>query len=452
MTCSPSSRRAGTARIGLGLLILAAAGCDPRPADRPPYMMDTDGRIVIYHGVNVSNTAKHAPGFLPWQTKEDFARLPGWGFNLVRYLVFWAAIEPTRGQYDEAYLANTLERIAWLREQGVDVLLDVHQDLYGPRFTGNGFPDWTVNDEGIPFTERQPWNLNYLEPAVITAYKNFWRSDDLKAAYVAMLEHLLSRVDGESNIIGLDIMNEPFPGQDPGFEEVYLTGLYDDVQAMRRRNGFKTHLFFEPIMFTSAGLSSLLRFQPDSGSVYTPHYYDVFCHEGGAYTDLSAWWMRQAVSGKAAEARSFGTPLLYGEFGIATTVPGWERFLDDFIGLMNAYHMSWTYYSYDHTNQEGFAILDESGAQNERLSHLVEVYAQRIAGRNPEIQYGERSFELQYDPIECAAPTVVFVPGTLSGVRVTINGEETAYDPTSPTVQHFNGGATERQVMRVEWE
>ena len=64
--------------------------------------------------------------------------------------------------------------------------------------------------------------------------------------------------------------------------------------------------------------------------------------------------------------------------------------------------------------------------------------------------YGGRSFELQYDPFGCAAPTVVFVPASLSGVRVTINGVETAYDPASLSVQHFHEGTAARQVIRVE--
>lgn len=435
----------------LFLPLITAAACEVRPQDRPPYLIDADGRIVIYHGINAANTAKHSPGFLPWQTKEDFARLRGWGFNLVRYLIFWEAVEPVQGQYDEDYLDRTIERIGWLQEQDIDVLLDVHQDLYGRRFTGNGFPDWTVNDEDLSFTQRQPWNLNYLEPAVLTAYKNFWRSDDLKARYIAMIEHVLSRTDGLPNVIGLDIMNEPFPGQDAGFEEGQLTRLYEDVQAMRRRNGFRTRLFFEPVISTSAGLPSHLRFQPDADGVYAPHYYDPLCHEGAAHTDLGAWWMRQAVEGKAAEARRFGAPMFIGEFGISRSSPGWERYLDDFLGLMNAYHLSWAYYSYDRSSQASFGILDENGLPDAKLAHLVMVYAQRIAGRNPVMTCGERSFELQYDPIACAAPTVVFVPGSLSGVRVTINGMAATNDPASLTVQHYNEGTEKRQAIRVEW-
>ena len=40
-----------------------------------PAMRDKENRIVVYHGLNLCNYSKTAPDRLPWQTKEDFARL-----------------------------------------------------------------------------------------------------------------------------------------------------------------------------------------------------------------------------------------------------------------------------------------------------------------------------------------------------------------------------------------
>ena len=113
------------------MVLFLVHGCSPPSA--LPHLLDEDGRIVLYHGVNVSNYSKYAPDFLPWHTREDFAQLQDWGFNLARYLVFWEAIEPEDGCFDEAYLAATLERIGWLGELGIDALVDLHQDLYARR-------------------------------------------------------------------------------------------------------------------------------------------------------------------------------------------------------------------------------------------------------------------------------------------------------------------------------
>ncbi len=439
--------------VGVAAWLLAgSAALDAAERQRPRYIHDEKGRIVLYHGINVANTAKHAPGHLPWQTRADFGRLREWGLNLVRYLVFWEAIEPTPGHYDETYMARTLERLGWLGELGIDVLLDVHQDLYARRFGGNGFPDWTVNDGGHPYKPARPWHVNYFQPAVRACYEHFWTSPALKAKYVAMLRHLLTKVDGLGHVIGLEIMNEPFPCPKDQFEEEILSAFYRDVQAMRRRGPFKTRLFFEPMIYTSVGLSTKLRFKPDKGCVYAPHYYDPYCHEGRPYTPTGKRLMRAAVQRKVAEALSFGTPLLFTEFGLPAHVQGGGDYLDDLLDLMDEYHLSWTYWSYDRGGRESFGIVDKDGRGNKMLSHLVRVYPQRIAGRNPSLRHGDKCFELAYDPIDTTAPTVIFLPRTLRGVRATVNGQVIQVPARTLHLEHRNQGATTRQVLRVTWQ
>ncbi|MBN1345083.1 MAG: cellulase family glycosylhydrolase [Phycisphaerae bacterium] len=422
------------------------------PTERPTPLLDAHGRIVIYHGLNVSNTSKSDKGFLPWQRREDFARLRDWGFNLVRYLVFWEAIEPERGRYDREYISQTLRRLRWLRELGIDVLLDVHQDLYARRFSGNGFPDWTVNDGGHAFKLRRPWNMNYFDPAVRAAYDHFWRSEDLKARYVAMLEHLLRKVESLENVIGVDVINEPHPCSGSDFETDVLPRFYEDVQAMRRRNGFKIRLFFEPMIYTSAGLPTQLRLEPDDACVYAPHYYDPVCHEGGPYSPMSRRLMQSAIRVKVAEALRFGTPMVFTEFGLPAVVVGRRDYLRDFLGLMNRYHLGWTYWSYDRQQHCSFGVLDNDGSPNDRLDCLVMVYAQRIAGRNPEMSWGDGSFELSYEPTACEAPTVVFVPPDLQGVRLTVNGRKADFKPGATRVQHRNPSGGDRQRLRIDWK
>ncbi len=435
------------------VLVVAAFGAHAaaEPTSRPAYITDRNNRIVIYHGLNVCNAAKAAKDFLPWHTREDFARMRDWGFNLVRYLVFWEAIEPREGFYDDQYIAATIERFKWLNDLGIDVLVDVHQDLYARRFTGNGFPSWTINDGGRPFKPRQPWNTIYFEPAVRAAYDNFWKSDRLKAKYIAMLKYVMGKVDRLPNVIGIDVMNEPFSPNN-NFEAEVLGPFYEDVQAMRRKSGFKIRLFFEPMMYTSAGLPTQLRFKPDPDCVYAPHFYDALCHEGLPYGPTNRELMKASVRRKAAEAVAFGTPMLFGEFGISTQVQNYGAYLDDFLRLLNTYHVGWTYYSYDKAPAEAFGVLDDEGRSDAKLKHLVMVYPQRIAGRNPDLRYEDRRFTLEYDPIECSLPTVIFVPRRLKGLSVTINDEPAGFDPKLLSVRHRNRSLTQRQTIRVEWK
>jgi endoglycosylceramidase len=432
-------------------VLTVAGGCAPVPVRN--YIRDEHSRIVLYHGVNVCNYSKTAPDFLPWHTREDFARLRDWGFNLVRYEVFWEAMEPTEGQWNEAYLDATIERIRWLAEFGIDVVIDVHQDLFARKFGGNGFPAWAIEDSGIPFHRREPWNLNYLEPAVLASYTHFWRNNHLKAKYVAMLEHLLQRVDGEPNVVGVDVMNEPFPGLTFEFESTVLSPFYQDVLDMWTRNHFRSRLFFEPMMFTSAGIQTTLTFAPDTRCVYVPHYYDPLCHEGAPYTFRARLWMCLAMAQRVTEARQFGTPLLIGEFGIAPNVNGYQGFLSDFLDLADGCHVGWTYYSYDKSNEESFGILDEMGRENENLRRLVRVYPQRIAGNNPGFHYRDGYFSLSYDMIDTPAPTVVFVPRHLSGVQVFVNDRQIEFDPQTGCLQVRNeSGPGKRQTITIHWD
>ena len=439
------------ATAGIALAGLLLAGCSEEGLVAPP-IRDAANRIVIYHGVCVCNSAKTAPDFLPWHKKADFARLRDWGFNLVRYQVYWEAIEPTRGVYNEAYLAATLERLRWLQDLGIDVFLDIHQDLYARKFTGNGFPTWTIQDGGNVFHHREPWNLNYLEPAIIACYDNFWDSADLKAKYVSMVEYLLKKTDGMPNVIGVDVINEPFPGLNLDFEPRILSEFYQDLLAMWTRNGFRAKLFFEPMMFNSAGLATLLTFRPNAQCVFAPHYYDPLCHEGSPYTGRARVWLRRTMAMRVREARQLGAPVVFGEFGIGANVDGFLDFLSDFLDQTDKYQFGWTYYSYDWTNDEAFGFIGSGDSEKPQLTRLVRVYPQRIAGDHPLFRCGDRRFDLVYEPSGTDAPTVIFVPRALQGVQVLVNGRSVPYDASSGCLEVRDQHAWGRQTVHIEWQ
>lgn len=425
-------------------------GC-AAPSDMP-LLLDSEKRIVLYHGVNLCNYSKYAPDFLPWHTREDLAQLKDWGFNLVRYLVFWEAIEPEPGHYNEEYIKATLERIGWLEELGIDVLVDIHQDLYSRPFTGDGFPEWTIDADGYEFTPREPWNLNYAEPAVRAAYRNFWKSDYLRGKYIEMAAFLLARIENCPNVIGLDIMNEPWPAPILGFERKTLTPFYTAIQDMKRERRFTTPLFFEPVIYTSTGYPSRLRFAPDKGAVYSVHYYDPFCDERLPYTSFGKLLMRTGVHIKMKEARNFGVPLLYSEFGISSKVEGYDAFLEDILGLLRKHHISWTCYSFDKETDSGFSLLEQDGSPRESLlKHYMSVYPQRVAGRNLETVYEDDCFTLAYDPIDTEAPTVIAIPKRFSHATVTVNGVQIPFDPEQRRFEHPSAVTAGRQKIVVEW-
>ena len=415
------------------------------------YILDKTGRVTIYHGVNVSNFSKTAPDYLPWQTKEDFARLKIWGFNLVRYLVFWQAVEPIKGTYNTAYIQSTRERLQWLQELGIDVIIDVHQDLYSTKFTGNGFPAWTIHDDGLPFKQQTPWNMNYFEPAVIASYNNFWKSEELKTKYINMLKYLLDNFDVMDNVIGIDVMNEPFFGTIPFFEKNVLTPFYNQIQEMMIQNNFKSEMFFEPEMYTSAGIPSDLRFVPDRDCSYAPHYYDAQCHEGSSYKPLNKAIMKRALDIKLAEAQRYNSPLLIGEFGISPKVDGHVQYLKDFVGLANERLIGWTYFTYDKRQSgDDFGIINDDGSPTDLLGAIQCVYPQKIAGKNPSICVDNNSFTLDYETTgSITGCTEIYIPD-LRGVIITINKKSYSAGVSNQVIKYENDNSKTQHIV-ITW-
>ncbi|HOU12071.1 MAG TPA: cellulase family glycosylhydrolase [Anaerolineae bacterium] len=180
--------------------------------------VDPQGRHVILHGVNVVNK-NPAEGYVFDAGPAMFAALRDWGFNVVRLGVIWDGLEPAPAVYDEAYLRRLDQQIAWAKEHGLYIFLDMHQDLYSVLFS-DGAPAWATLTDGAPHVDLGGvWSDAYFtSPAVQFALDNFWSNTPapdgvgLQDHYALMWAHLARRYADEPAVIGYDIMNEPFPG------------------------------------------------------------------------------------------------------------------------------------------------------------------------------------------------------------------------------------------------
>jgi len=405
--------------VSLGLAFLVVIEHLPVVNAHP--IVDSQNRLVIYHGLNVANHSKSSPGNIPQVTPQEYEQMREWGFNLVRYLVFWEAIEPVPGQIDEEYLARTWQEIDLIGSLGLAVVIDFHQDLFARRFGGNGFPDWAVNDGGRAFTRQEPWQNNYWQPAVWHSYDFFWRSEALQNQYANAVRVVLAGAATRPQVIGVDIMNEPWPWKGLRFEELALSKFYKKVAAVRDDNGFQTPLFFAPMLPTNAGLSSGLREAPGERSVYAPHLHDAFIDAGWSYRFWNHLLMKRAVRLRIREAQRMEVPVFFGEFGLVQSNSGFARYLRDFTDLMDEYQLGWTYWSYD---RGPFGVLDANGAPGPALKELVYVYPQRVAGRNLRFKRTGQTFEMTFDPLDCTGPTEVFVPADLDVEHISLNGTD----------------------------
>lgn len=431
--------------IALSALLISCIFFPPKDSNN--WIKDKDGRIAIYHGVNISNYAKvsnNGRAGISWHTREDYARLKDWGFNLVRYLVFWEAVEPVEGQIDTSYLNMTAERIGWLRDMGIDVLIDIHQDLYAQRFSGNGFPDWMVFTNKS-FEPHENWMINYLEPAVMESYGNFWKSSENQAKYRDMVKLVLSKVRMFDNVVGVDVMNEPFPGYTKEFESRVLSNFYGLLEDMFYGTGTDKYMAYEPWISTSAGLPATLTFKPSMvRGIYAPHYYDPVCHDGGPYKWENKKLMENSMALRVSEAAKVKVPLIYGEFGIGPQSDKYQDYIKDFVNLCDRYCVGWLWWSYDKTIHSPFGLIDEDGKETPTVKVLSRVYPQRIGGTKPKYGIEGNVFTLTYEGNK--GMTEIFVP--MDSVVIAINVPHT-WTREGHIVKCSTEGRTE---VRITWE
>ena len=106
---------------------------------------------MILHGVNmVYKRPPYAPDAIGFGD-DDAAFLAAEGFNTVRLGVIYKAVEPQPGSLRRRLPRPHREtRCARSPSTASSSLLDFHQDLYNERFQGEGWPDWAVQDDGLP--------------------------------------------------------------------------------------------------------------------------------------------------------------------------------------------------------------------------------------------------------------------------------------------------------------
>jgi endoglycosylceramidase len=184
--------------------------------------IDSFGRQVILSGVNKVNKNQKM-NYTDNDSISSYEQLSKYGFNCIRLGIIWDGIEPEPGKYDEKYLDKIEQRVNWAAQNGIYVLLDMHQDLYSVSFS-DGAPLWATLTDNQPHATGGVWSDSYfMSAAVQKAFDNFWENKKvsdglgLQDHYAKMWNHIATRFANNKAVVGYDIMNEPFNGSQGTF-------------------------------------------------------------------------------------------------------------------------------------------------------------------------------------------------------------------------------------------
>lgn len=246
----------------------------PRVSQHGALFLDGAGGQIILRGVNLGGDSK-----VPWpdggterfsdfadhrdvsfigrpfpleEADEHLGRLAHWGFNALRLLTTWEAVEHRGpGQYDTEYLDYFTEVCRRAEDHGLHLFIDFHQDVWSRMSGGDGAPGWTFEAVGLDFTRfaeadaahvmqarydyadpaprqgaypQMSWGSNHRLPANGIMWTLFWggrlftpdfriegenAQDFLQNRYLGAMGEVARRVAGLPHVLGFDTLNEP---------------------------------------------------------------------------------------------------------------------------------------------------------------------------------------------------------------------------------------------------
>ena len=429
-----AGRTAWGAAALLGAILTGCGGGGAQTDAGIPYLHDEAGRVVVYHGVNYTGEAKAPPDFTVALGDEDLARMAEWGVTLVRFLVFWEAIEPTQGAYDEAYLDRMEAQIRRFTAGGIDVFVDFHQDLFGRGFNSSGLPRFACTEDlYATYVPRDPWYLNYATPEVSGCFDWFFTHPELQDAFAAAAALLAARLADDPRVLAYDPMNEPYFGSTgpSEFEPDRLWPFYQRVAGSVRAVAPGALMFLEPSAARNLGFATALpAFGP--GDVYAPHYYPQTTETGGYDGDPT--WVRADIAGLADDAARLGAPFVLGETGIIHDHDRAGDFMRDLMDALDSHFASVTLWDYGRGG--GWSLLDADGNEHVTAQAFVRPYAHRIAGVPLAMRYDAATGGFQASWVETgvAAPTEIVLPVRLYPQPVVTLGDPRdtyAHDPAA---------------------
>ncbi|MCR2823490.1 cellulase family glycosylhydrolase [Lederbergia panacisoli] len=447
---------------------------------------DKLGRQVVLHGVNMVCKDRSQNYIGSWSEK-DFEKIKTWGLNVIRLGVIWDGIEPEPGIYDDDYIEKLQQLIQMANQYNLFVFLDMHQDLFSSEF-GDGAPAWATITDGEMYEPGHVWSDAYLfNGAVQKAFDHFWNNTPgpdgigIQDHFIKAWGYLVEKLHHEPNVIGYDLINEPFIGSpvqqvnermfstyaqiyserygevdieqlfkawsDPSNKHNYLS-LLEDVEAFKRVVDSPTHilqafeeshlsslyrkvasairesdkdgiLFLETNYFSNLGTSSMiLPVENDSTQAYAPHAYDLVTDTELAHTANDR--RLELIFERHEETRKrLNMPMLIGEWGAFYETDNTGHVSVHIQRLIEKYLCSDTYWDYVPDMDKSLSFLG-----------VRRGFPKAVAGQLLQYRYEHslNTFQMKWDESpNIAAPTVIYLPD-IRKLNITLSPKDSTFE------------------------
>src|SRR6476659_9760005 len=259
------------------------------------WFRDRSDRYLLFRGVNFGSRSKLPPyiPIAPLKTKDlsqvdlkmeiesvkpELDLMKELGFNVVRLLISWKALEPHPSSNLEELLPEGRKYLTYMKEivdelytRKIYSILDFHQDIANEAYGGDGFPDWAVaidKEHERPHTPHpdKKWQIKYMiNKSLKNTFKSFWENEltnsELDLNKYPVRTHLektiaqtllyfksLNNGRGHPGVLGVEPFNEPHPSviEKKTFEDKFLMDFYTKVNSEITKIDENMFIFIEP--------------------------------------------------------------------------------------------------------------------------------------------------------------------------------------------------------------
>lgn len=443
-------------------------------------LVDGEGRVVLIHGIN--SVRKDAPYISTtdpgWLGPMELAYILNSGFNGIRLGVSYAALMPEPGVVDETYLDQVVDTVDLLSDQGLWIQLDFHQDLF------HMMPDWAMPPDAAglsvdipPLVEFIGWAGAYMSDRSMRQWNSFVKGEPIiDGRSVASVlgdaaAALAARVADRDRVIGIELLNEPFPG-DPivtcilegchGRDRM-LSDRYSEMATPIRAVAPDMPIWIEP--FAPTGYAAAPAMKPldipeTSQGPQVGLAWHLYCKDtdGGEPVPAEPIWvelcsnrMKAGFDAARSQAKRLGgpsgvaVPRILNEFGAS-----WNPLdVSLLMPITDKNFTSWMFWHmYSATTPYSTVVPDVVESQ------IIRPYPQATAGTPGELRYDPATggFSYTFTPDRSiTAPTSIVVPARAypNGYASTVEGGSVVSANDSGMLQVVPGPTSTTVTVRL---